>query len=151
MNYEIKVEKIETNYLVRGEEYKPAVQSFVIYVRDMYGKVVGGLTGGTYKAFARIQMIWFEHDSLWRALSGEVLQLVEELAIERGCDHCFAEDCTKIGVDTLEESGYVRLHGLPGYSGVGEPFGLIRNFDMSMAKTLEVNITNTSDTQPPYV
>lgn len=105
------------------------VRALVLYVRNGDGQVVGGVTGGTYKNFARIQWLWTNHTADKSQLEDELMIRFEEQARARGCTFCFAEELERSHLPTYSRFGFTRIEGLPGFCRPDEPFGLIKHFD----------------------
>jgi len=79
----------------------------MIFVRDHQGKVVGGLTGGTYWGWLYIGRLWVEEHLRGQKYGSRVLAEAEKEALRRGCQHAYVDTQDFQALPFYKKLGYV--------------------------------------------
>ena len=62
-----------------------------IFVRDQQGKIVGGLTGGTWWGWLSVGRLWIEEGLRGQNYGSQLLAEAEQEALRRGCHHAYVD------------------------------------------------------------
>ncbi|HET6487747.1 MAG TPA: GNAT family N-acetyltransferase [Spirochaetia bacterium] len=87
-----------------------------VLARDRDGRIVGGLTGGTYWRWLHIDYLWVESASRRHGIGRGLMLEAEREALRRRCRHAHVETHDFQAPEFYRKSGYVefaRLEDLP--------------------------------------
>ncbi len=62
-------------------------QPFAIFLKNDEGRIVGGLSGGTYWGWLHIDLLWLEEESRGHNYGKALIESAEAEARRRGCKH----------------------------------------------------------------
>ena len=66
-------------------------QRLAVLLRDVEGKLVGGLLGLTWWGWLRIDILWLDEALRGRDWGTRLMEIAENEAIRRGCRHAFLD------------------------------------------------------------
>lgn len=107
-----------------------------IFIRDPGGRILGGLTGGTYWGWLHVGRVWLSKEIRGQGLGSCLLAMAEEEAFKRGCRHCYLDTTSFQALPFYQKQGYILYSQLDDF-----PSGHSRYF---LKKDLESNKGSTS-------
>lgn len=78
-----------------------------VFIRDPQGKVVGGLTGGTYWGWLYVARLWIEGCLRGQGYGSRILAEAEQEALRRGCRDAYLDTQDFNALPFYEKHGYV--------------------------------------------
>ncbi|WP_306393777.1 GNAT family N-acetyltransferase [Telluria beijingensis] len=93
-----------------------APQELLVTLRDVAGKVVGGLSGDTWVGWLQVHALWVADDVRGRGMGRALMLEAESEAMRRGCTQAFLETLSFQAPAFYEKLGYTvfsRLDGFP--------------------------------------
>ena len=105
-----------------------ARQALAVFVRDVEGDVVAGLSGYTAWGWLYVQWLWVAEDQRGHRLAGRMLDMAEGEARSRGCHGAYIDTFNPQALRTYQRAGYTVFGSLPDF-----PNGRTRSF---LSKTL---------------
>ena len=103
-------------------------QALAVFVRDVEGDVVAGLSGYTAWGWLYVQWLWVREDQRGNKLAGRMLDMAEREASSRGCHGAYIDTFNPQALRTYQRAGYAVFGTLPDF-----PKGRTRSF---LSKTL---------------
>jgi len=105
-------------------------ESLTVFLRDLRGRLVGGLLGSTYWQWFTMDFLWVAENLRGRGHGKLLLMTAEQEALRRGCKHAYLETFSFQANGFYERLGYVA-------------FGVLRDFPAEhtryfLSKKLEV-------------
>ena len=103
-------------------------QALAVFVRDVEGDVVAGLSGYTAWGWLYVQWLWVREDQRGNKLAGRMLDMAEGESRSRGCHGAYIDTFNPQALRTYQRAGYTVFGTLPDF-----PKGRTRSF---LSKTL---------------
>ena len=103
-------------------------QALAVFVRDVEGDVVAGLSGCTAWGWLYVQWLWVREDQRGNKLAGRMLDMAETEARGRGCHGAYIDTFNPHALKVYQRAGYTVFGTLPDF-----PKGRTRSF---LSKTL---------------
>jgi GNAT superfamily N-acetyltransferase len=81
-------------------------QRLAVFLRDREGKLVGGLTGGTYWGWLYVEDLWVPDCVRRQGWGTRLLQAAEQAARRRGCRHVHLDTMSFQALPFYQKQGY---------------------------------------------
>ena len=88
-----------------------------VYVRDLDGRVIGGLIGDIALGWLAIHAIWVTEELRGAGVGTEILRTAETAAMKTGCRAVILDTLSFQAPDFYEKRGYVRVGIIDDYRG----------------------------------
>ena len=90
-------------------------EALSVYCRDNDGKVIGGLTGKTYRNYLDIAFLWVDEQNRNNGLAAKIIKLAETEAKSRGCTYSMLDTFEFQALGFYLKQGYEQFGKLEGY------------------------------------
>jgi GNAT superfamily N-acetyltransferase len=78
-----------------------------IFIHDPEGKVLGGLTGGSYWGWLYVGRLWLDDTIRAHSFGSQLLAQAEAEALRRGCYHAFLDTTSFQALSFYQKQGYI--------------------------------------------
>jgi GNAT superfamily N-acetyltransferase len=111
----------------RGQTGGAMPEYLLVTVRDAHGSVVGGLFGATYLGWLQVQCVWLPDALRGHRYGTELMVLVENEALRRGCKQVFLETYSFQALPFYEKCGYAIHSRMPDFPVGGARYALTKS------------------------
>ena len=78
-----------------------------LFLRDAWGTIVGGLTGGTYWGWLYVARLWIDERLRGQNYGSRLLAEAEQEALRRGCHHAYLDTQDFQALPFYQKRGYI--------------------------------------------
>jgi GNAT superfamily N-acetyltransferase len=101
----IRKKLIEYNMEKLPDEIKTPNENVSFIIKDE-GKIVGGITGNMFWHHLHIDILWVDQNARGNGYGSELLNKMEELAIEKGCRLIYLDTFSFQAPEFYKKNGY---------------------------------------------
>jgi GNAT superfamily N-acetyltransferase len=104
------VRAVEDGLLFYNLQYvpDPQFQTLNIFMRDVEGRILGGLLGNTYWGWLYVSILWLDEAVRGSGYGARILAMAESEALRRGCHHAHVDTLDIQAPGFYEKQGYKR-------------------------------------------
>jgi GNAT superfamily N-acetyltransferase len=92
-----------------------AVTPLFLLLKDEAGELIGGLSGSTYWGWLSIDKLFIPEEVRGQNIGARLLATAEEIAVRRGCKHCYLTTFEFQARDFYQKHGYIIAGRLDDY------------------------------------
>ncbi len=92
-----------------GEVGPSERRALAVFLRDVSGAIIGGVSGYTAWGWLYVQWLWVDTSQRGRGMAGRMLEAAEAEAIARGCHGALIDTFSPLAARTYERQGYSRF------------------------------------------
>ncbi|MHC1782269.1 MAG: GNAT family N-acetyltransferase [Anaerolineaceae bacterium] len=99
----------------RAIQAEGAVTPLFLLLKDTAGELIGGLSGSTYWSWLSIEYLFVPEELRGKNIGAKLLAMAEEVAVKRGCKHCYLTTFEFQARDFYQKHGYTVAGHLEDY------------------------------------